>query len=101
MRVNVTYSVELEEVKQIVKEILHKVEDSAKNINILFPQIVENSASDNEKKAVLVNPDLSYYFIDFDKMSVTMPTGKKTIRFKNWEQQYQQIFTDKDPALLN
>lgn len=55
----------------------------------------------NEKKAVLVNPDLSYYFIDFDKMSVTMPDGKKTIRFKNWEQQYQQIFTGKDPALLN
>ena len=55
----------------------------------------------NNEKAVLVNPDLSYYFINFDKMSVTMPNGKKTIRFKNWEQQYQQIFTDKDPALLN
>jgi len=55
----------------------------------------------NEKKAVLVNPDLSYYFIDFDKMSVTMPGGNKTIRFKNWDQKYQQVFIDKDSALLN
>jgi arylsulfatase A-like enzyme len=55
----------------------------------------------NEKKAVLINPDLSYYFIDFDKMSVTMPSGNKTIRFKDWDQQYQQIFINKDPALLN
>ena len=55
----------------------------------------------NEKKAVLVNPDLSYYFIDFDKMSVTMPSGNKTIRFKDWDQQYQQIFINKDSALLN
>ncbi|MBW5290663.1 MAG: hypothetical protein Rsou_0255 [Candidatus Ruthia sp. Asou_11_S2] len=53
----------------------------------------------NEQKAVLVNPDLSYYFIDFDKMSVTMPNGKKTIRFRSWREQYQQVFIDKYPIL--
>ncbi|WP_201341056.1 sulfatase-like hydrolase/transferase [Abyssogena phaseoliformis symbiont] len=36
----------------------------------------------NEQKAVLVNPDLSYYFIDFYKMSVTMPNGKKLFILK-------------------
>lgn len=50
----------------------------------------------NEQKAVLVNPDLSYYFIDFDKMNVTMPNGKKTIRFQDWKK-YQQLFLDKLP----
>jgi len=55
----------------------------------------------NEKKAVLVNPDLNYYFIDFEKMSVTMPNGKKTIQFKDWDKNYQQIFIDKAPALFD
>ncbi len=55
----------------------------------------------NEKKAVLVKPDLSYYFIDFDKMSVTMPGGNKTIKFKDWDQGYQDIFVNKIPDLLN
>ncbi len=54
----------------------------------------------NEKKAVLVKPDLSYYFIDFEKMSVTLPSGKKTIKFKDWAQEYQDIFISKDPDLL-
>lgn len=42
-------------------------------------------------KKQLVNPDLSYYFIDFDKMNVTMPNGKKTVRFRSWREQYQKI----------
>jgi hypothetical protein len=54
----------------------------------------------NEQKAVLVNPDLSYYFIDFDKMNVTMPNGQKTIRFRSWREQYQKIFVDKYPILF-
>jgi hypothetical protein len=36
----------------------------------------------NDPRAVLVKPDLSVYTLDFEKMSVTFPDGKKAIRFK-------------------
>tara|TARA_R110000824_G_scaffold67377_8_gene174600 strand:+ start:41098 stop:41418 length:321 start_codon:yes stop_codon:yes gene_type:complete len=51
MRVNVTYSVDLNEVKQLVEELLLKVEDNLENINKLFPQISLSVQNDNEKKA--------------------------------------------------
>jgi alanine dehydrogenase len=38
----------------------------------------------------LVKPDLSVYTLDFEKMSVTFPDGKKAIRFKDWDKKYQQ-----------
>ena len=49
----------------------------------------------NDPRAVLVNPDLSIYTLDFEKMSVTFPDGRKTIRFKDWDKKYQQIFIDR------
>ncbi len=49
----------------------------------------------NSPNAVLVNPDLSFYIIDFEKMSVTLPDGKRTIRFQDWDKKYQQIFTNR------
>ncbi|MDC9714942.1 MAG: phosphoethanolamine transferase [Gammaproteobacteria bacterium] len=49
----------------------------------------------NDPRAVLVNPDLSIYTLDFEKMSVTFPDGKQTIRFRDWDKKYQQIFIDR------
>ncbi|KAA0445264.1 MAG: phosphoethanolamine transferase [Candidatus Thioglobus sp.] len=49
----------------------------------------------NEPKATLVEPNLDAYYIDFEKMSVTFPTGKKTIKFKNWDKSRQQIFINR------
>ena len=49
----------------------------------------------NDPRAVLVNPDLSLYTLDFEKMSVTFPDEKKTIRFRDWDKKYQQIFIDR------
>jgi membrane-anchored protein YejM (alkaline phosphatase superfamily) len=49
----------------------------------------------NDPRAVLVKPDLSVYTLDFEKMSVTFPDGKKAIRFKDWDKKYQQIFIDR------
>ncbi len=49
----------------------------------------------NNPRAVLVKPDLSIYTLDFEKMSVTFPDGKKAIHFKDWDKKYQQIFIDR------
>jgi hypothetical protein len=43
----------------------------------------------------LVKPDLSIYTLDFEKMCVTFPDGKKAIHFKDWDKKYQQIFIDR------
>jgi glucan phosphoethanolaminetransferase (alkaline phosphatase superfamily) len=53
----------------------------------------------NDPKAVLVKPNLNLYTLDFEKMSVTFPEGKKTIRFKDWDHKYQQIFINRGLAL--
>ena len=52
MRVNVTYSVELEEVKQILQEILLKVEGSVADINNNFLLAQKSINEDKEKEAV-------------------------------------------------
>ena len=52
MRVNVTYSVELDEVRQLVEELLLRAEDNVENIVKLFPQMQNFMQNDNEKKAV-------------------------------------------------
>ena len=52
MRVNVTYSVELEEVKQILQEILLKVEGSVSDINNNFLLAQKSINEDKEKEAV-------------------------------------------------
>lgn len=46
----------------------------------------------NDPKAVLVEPNLKLYMLDFEKMSVTFPAGKKTIRFQNWDKERQKMF---------
>ncbi len=51
----------------------------------------------NDPKAVLVEPDLQFWTLDFEKMSVTAPDGKKTIQFKDWDTHYQQMFLNKLP----
>jgi hypothetical protein len=51
----------------------------------------------NDPNAVLVNPDLSLYKLDFEKMSVMLPDGKQIIRFQDWDKKYQKIFLDKLP----
>jgi hypothetical protein len=45
----------------------------------------------NDPRAVLVKPDLSVYTLDFEKMSVTFPDGKKAIRFKDWTVKIKSI----------
>ncbi len=51
----------------------------------------------NDPRAVLVKPDLSIYTLDFERMSVVFPDGKKTIQFKDWDTHYQQMFLNKLP----
>ena len=52
MRVNVTYSVELEEIKQIIQEILLKVEDNVAQVGKNFLEAQKNINTDKEKEAV-------------------------------------------------
>jgi len=52
MRVNVTYSVQLAEIRQLVQELLLKVEDDIEQINELFPAIQESINKEQESKAV-------------------------------------------------
>jgi len=52
MRVNVTYSVQLAEIRQLVQELLLKVEDDVEQINELFPVIQESINKEQESKAV-------------------------------------------------
>ena len=52
MRVNVTYSVELEEIKEILQEILLKVEDDVENISKNFLTAQNNVNSDNQNAAI-------------------------------------------------
>jgi Mg2+ and Co2+ transporter CorA len=52
MRVNVTYSVQLTEIRQIVQELLLKIEDDVEQINELFPAIQESINKEQESKAV-------------------------------------------------
>lgn len=49
----------------------------------------------NDPRAVLVEADLKIYTLDFEKMSVTFPGGKKTIRFQNWDKKRQQMFINR------
>ena len=49
----------------------------------------------NDPRAVLVEPDLRIYKLDFERMSVSFPDGKKIIRFKDWDKRYQQIFINR------
>jgi len=52
MRVNVTYSVDLGEVKQLIQEILLKIEDDVEEVSGNFLATQDNVNSDNEKEAV-------------------------------------------------
>jgi len=52
MRVNVTYSVELDEVKQIVQEIMLKVENDVGEVSKNFLSAQKNINQDREKEAV-------------------------------------------------
>ena len=52
MRVNVTYSVDLSELAQLVQELLLKAEDNVEKISTLFPKIQECVEKEQEGKAV-------------------------------------------------
>ena len=52
MRVNVTYSVDLSELSQLVQVLLLKVEDEVEKISTLFPEIQECVEKEKEGKAV-------------------------------------------------
>ena len=43
MRVNVTYSVKLDEIKQIVEDLVVKLEGDLEEVNNLYPQIQDFS----------------------------------------------------------
>ena len=51
MRVNVTYSVDLEDVRQLVEELLLKIEEDIEDLNKNFPDVQSFVQEDNEKKA--------------------------------------------------
>ena len=53
MRVNVTYSIKLEEVSKLVSKILHETETQLKDLTTEHPEIIYSVVEDqNEKKAV-------------------------------------------------
>ena len=52
MRVNVTYSVKLDEIKQIVEDLVVKLEGDLEEVNNLYPQIQDFIHDSNEKMAV-------------------------------------------------
>jgi len=58
MRVNVTYSVDLSELSQLVQELLLKAEDDVEKINTLFPKIQECVNKEQEGKAVSLVEEL-------------------------------------------
>jgi len=51
MRVNVTYSVDLSEVRQLVEELLLKAENNIEDLNQIFPDVGLFLQEQNEKKA--------------------------------------------------
>jgi len=46
----------------------------------------------NDPEATLIFPDLRYFYIDFDKMSVTLRDGKSSIKFQDLNRNYREIF---------
>ena len=59
MRVNVTYSIELEEVNELVENILKQIEKDFESLSDDFPKIMYSVVEDqNEKKAVAFTPPL-------------------------------------------
>ncbi|MFA6009300.1 MAG: sulfatase-like hydrolase/transferase [Desulfobacteraceae bacterium] len=46
----------------------------------------------NTPESVLVFPDLTYYFIDLDRKSVTLKDGKTTVKFDDMDKEYQDVF---------
>lgn len=52
MRVNVAYSVELSELKQIVQELLLKVEDEVESVSGLFMKVQQSVSREQEEKAI-------------------------------------------------
>ena len=53
MRVNVTYSVELDEIKQILQEILLKIEDDVEDVSKNFLTAQSNVNSENQNAAIV------------------------------------------------
>jgi len=46
----------------------------------------------NTPESVLVFPDLTYYFVDLDRKSVTLKDGKTTVKFDDLDKKYQDVF---------
>tara|TARA_R100000008_G_scaffold86470_1_gene79745 strand:- start:3863 stop:4246 length:384 start_codon:yes stop_codon:yes gene_type:complete len=51
MRVNVTYSVDLSEVRGLIEELLLKTEENIENLNKKFPDVQKLLQKEDEKKA--------------------------------------------------
>ena len=49
----------------------------------------------NDPRAVLAEPNLKLYTLDFEKMSVSFPDEKKVIHFKDWDARHQKIFIER------
>ena len=52
MRVNVTYSIELNEIKQLIQELLLKAEDDLEQLQSLFLKIKTDVENDNEQEVI-------------------------------------------------
>ena len=46
----------------------------------------------NTPEATIIFPNLQYWFIDFDKMSVTLEDGKSSIKYQDLNQVYRDMF---------
>ena len=49
----------------------------------------------NTPEATLIFPDLTYFYIDFGKMSVTLKDGKQSIPYRELDEVYKRLFDKK------
>ena len=88
MRVNVTYSVDLSELSQIVQELLLKVEDDVEKVNEMFTQIQKSVNKEQEGKAISLLEDLrsSISRLDhslFDSYNILNGYQQATLQLRN------------------
>ena len=66
MRVNVTYSMEIDEVKELVQELLLKAENNLQELQELFPKVQDSVGKNQEKEAASYIQECSEHISSFD-----------------------------------
>ena len=95
MRVNVAYSVELSELKQIVQELLLKVEDEVENVNGLFTKVQQSVSREQEEKAIKLIEECraSIAKVDhslFDSFNILSGLQRANVQLRNAKKAQQE-----------